>query len=442
MINLQDKNVIEVDHFQTAKRQQFVSGDIFLSQRLKDEDRVISVLADGLGSGVKASVLATLTATMALKYTASSKDIRSSAEIIMNTLPVCSVRKISYSTFTVVDIDLSGRARIIEHGNPPFIFWRDGREIMVAKQDLALKKWSDRVIQYSEFDVQLGDRLIFFSDGISQAGMGNVDTPLGWGEGVKPFVERIIAADGNISAHMLARRIVRRAVQMDGRGALDDITCSVIYYRQPRQLLLVTGPPFARERDAELARFIDTFPGKRVISGGTTANIIARHLDREIDTDMDFRAPGVPPGATMEGMDLITEGTLTLNRVAGMLESGALPEDEPKDPASALFSMLLDSDMSTALSAHASMKRIRIRTFRWSWTCGETSSAGLSISSKSSTARRRSSSLSDAILAVIGQVALPAFFSAPAATFGLTMMPGPAMQPPAHAIPSIRSNFS
>ncbi len=345
MISLQQKNVIEVDHYQTAKRQQFVSGDIFLSQRIKDEDRVISVLADGLGSGVKASVLATLTATMAIKYTASSKDVRSSAEIIMNTLPICSVRKISYSTFTVVDIDSSGLTRIIEHDNPPFIFLRDGAEIPVDKQEVVLKKWNDRVILFSEFDMRLGDRIIFFSDGVSQAGMGAPETPLGWGDGVKAFIKRNVRSDPNISAHVLARRIVRRAVQMDGRGALDDVTCSVIYFRKPRQLLLVTGPPFARDRDAELARFTDTFPGRRVISGGTTANIIARHLDREIDTNMDFCAPGIPPGASMEGVDLITEGTLTLNRVAGMLEAGALPEDDPRDPASALFSMMLDSDI-------------------------------------------------------------------------------------------------
>ena len=337
--------MIEVDHYQTAKRQQFVSGDIFLSQRLKDEDRVISVLADGLGSGVKASVLATLTATMAIKYTASSKDVRSSAEIIMNTLPICSVRKISYSTFTVVDIDSSGRTRIIEHDNPPFIFLRDGTQIPVDKQEVVLKKWNDRVILFSEFDMRLGDRIIFFSDGVSQAGMGAPETPLGWGDGVKAFIERNVRIDPNISAHILARRIVRRAVQMDGRGALDDVTCSVTYFRKPRQLLLITGPPFARDRDAELARLADAFPGKRVISGGTTANIIARHLDREIDTNMDFCAPGIPPGASMEGVDLITEGTLTLNRVAGMLEAGALPEDDPKDPASALFSMMLGSDI-------------------------------------------------------------------------------------------------
>lgn len=345
MISIQQKNVIEVDHYQTAKRKQFVSGDVFLSQRLKDEDRVISVLADGLGSGVKASVLATLTATMALKYTASSKDVRTSAEIIMNTLPICSVRKISYSTFTVVDIDSAGRTRIIEHGNPPFIFLRDGAEVTVEKQEVLLKKWNDRIILFSEFDVRLGDRIVFFSDGVSQAGMGSPATPLGWGDGVKSFIERSLGIEKNISAHMLARRIVRRAVQMDGRGALDDVTCSVIYFRKPRQMLLVTGPPFARDRDADLARLIDTFPGKRVISGGTTANIVARHLDREIETNIDFCAPGVPPGATMDGADLITEGTLTLNRVAGMLESGALPEDDPKDPASALFSMMMDSDI-------------------------------------------------------------------------------------------------
>ncbi len=163
---------IEIDSCQRAKHGQLISGDVFLSEKVKQEGRIVSVLSDGLGSGVKASVLATMTATMALKFAASSMEIRRSAEVIMDTLPICSVRKISYSTFTVVDIAGSGEARIIEHGNPPFLFVRPNGELNVSKTELRPKRWQDRVISFSTFDVQREDRIIFFSDGITQAGMG------------------------------------------------------------------------------------------------------------------------------------------------------------------------------------------------------------------------------------------------------------------------------
>ncbi len=344
MFELKENNIIEVDHHQIAKNGQFVSGDIFLSRRIKEEDRVISVLSDGLGSGIKASVLATLTATMALKYTSGSIDIRSSAEIIMDTLPICSVRKISYSTFTIVDVDCSGKTRIIEHGNPPFIFISSGKEVIIEKQAIELLKWSDRRIRYSEFEMKLGDRLVFFSDGVSQAGMGSRAAPIGWGSGVTAHIEQCLRANRDMSACSLAHSIVKRAEQMDGKGALDDITCGVIYLRRPRSLLVVTGPPFSRESDSALANYTNNFPGKTVICGGTTADIIASELDREVEMDEGSCRNGISYTAHMEGIDLITEGTLTLGRVAAMIEGGVNPQ-ENKDAASRMLGLLLDSDV-------------------------------------------------------------------------------------------------
>jgi serine phosphatase RsbU (regulator of sigma subunit) len=129
------ESFIEVDSCQRAKSGQLISGDVFLSQTVKQEGRIVTVLSDGLGSGVKASVLASMTATMALKFAVSAMDIRRSAEIIMDTLPICSVRKISYSTFTVVDMASTGETRIIEHGNPPFLLIRPKGELQCSKDD-------------------------------------------------------------------------------------------------------------------------------------------------------------------------------------------------------------------------------------------------------------------------------------------------------------------
>ena len=162
------ESFIEVDYCQRAKHGQLISGDVFLSEKVRQEGRIVSVLSDGLGSGVKASVLASMTAAMALKFAASAMDIRNSAEIIMDTLPICSVRKISYSTFTVVDMANTGETRIIEHGNPSFLLIRPQGELTIQKTEMRPKRWQDRVISFSSFEVQREDRIIFFSDGITQ----------------------------------------------------------------------------------------------------------------------------------------------------------------------------------------------------------------------------------------------------------------------------------
>ncbi len=335
---------IEVDFQQCPKHGQPVPGDVFVSRRIKAEDRVVSVLSDGLGSGVKANVLATLTATMGLKYAASFRDIRKSAETIMDTLPVCSVRKISYSTFSIVDIDGEGNARVIEHGAPPFLLVREQEIVDLPTEEVVLDRWPDRPLSAARFRLELGDRLVFFSDGVSQSGMGQRVTPLGWGDDrVADFVLDVLQDDPGLSARHLAREIVERALRNDGMVAKDDISCAVVYFRHPRKLLLASGPPFTRERDAQLADIVNHYDGRRVICGGTTASIVSRILHRAIKMDLTDLDPDIPPSSHMKGVDLITEGTLTLARVAELLDNQ--PCKLPDNPAGELAEMLLDSDI-------------------------------------------------------------------------------------------------
>ena len=340
-------NFIEVDFCQRAKNGQRISGDVFLSQKVKEDGRVVSVLSDGLGSGVKASVLATMTATMAMKFTAGTMDICRSAEIIMDTLPVCSVRQISYSTFTIVDVAVTGETRIIEHGNPPFLLIRPSGELHIQKTTLLPKRWKERVIHYSTFNVQREDRILFFSDGITQAGTGSELTPVGWGlENANQFARQQISENPSISARELSRLLVAKAEEVDGFTAKDDITCAVVYIRSPRQLLVMTGPPFSRSRDAQLAMMAVSTPGRKVICGGTTANIISRLLHRPIQEDMSqLRDPKIPPSASMEGIELVTEGALTLCEVLRLLEEKTAPEEMRSNPAVRIVTMLLDSDI-------------------------------------------------------------------------------------------------
>ena len=340
------ESFIDVDYCQRAKAGQVVAGDVFLSRKIKEEGRIISILSDGLGSGVKAGVLANLTATMALRYTSAFVDVRKSAGVIMDTLPICEVRKISYSTFSIVDLDDDGRTRVIEHGNPPLLLLRGEEVVPLDCAEITLENWKDRAIRYSEFDLQLGDRIVCCSDGITQSGLGRKGFPLGWGaENVKRFLCQAVAQDREISAQELARKLVGEALANDGAAAKDDITCGVVYYRHPRRLLVITGPPFCKERDPELGELVQTFKGRKAICGGTTANIVSRVLHRPVLASLTKVDPEIPPGAKMVGVDLVTEGTITLARVAEMLDRGAASEPWPDNPARDLMQLMLQSDI-------------------------------------------------------------------------------------------------
>ena len=90
----------------------------------------------------------------------------------------------------------------------------------------------------------------------------------------------------------------------------------------------MTGAPFNRAHDKDLATMAERTPGRKVICGGTTANIVSRQLDRPIQIDLrQPRDPHVPPAARMEGFDLVTEGILTLGKVLRLLEEGFAPEE-------------------------------------------------------------------------------------------------------------------
>ena len=340
------ESFIDVDFCRQAKAGQVVAGDVFLSRKIKEEGRIITVLSDGLGSGVKAGVLANLTATMALRYTSAFVDVRQSAKTIMDTLPVCEKRKISYSTFTIVDLDEDGKTRVIEHGNPPLVLLRGQTPVPIERASLTLETWKDRVIHYSEFATQLGDRIVFFSDGVSQSGLGRVGLPLGWGQDrVTDFLQRQISAENEISSRELSRKLVAEALANDGRAAKDDITCGAIYYRRPRRLLVITGPPFNKERDGELAELVQNFDGRKVICGGTTAGIVSRLLGRPVTMDLKNLDPEIPPPAVMAGVDLVTEGTVTLAKVSEILERGNPGEPARKNPATDLVTLMLQSDI-------------------------------------------------------------------------------------------------
>ncbi|MDX9810744.1 MAG: SpoIIE family protein phosphatase [Bacteroidales bacterium] len=338
---------IEVNSQQRNHDGERICGDVFLNRYIKEEDRVIAVLSDGMGHGVKANILATLTSTMALNFTQEHKEIDRIAEIIMNTLPVCSERKLSYSTFTIVDIESSGRANILEYDNPETIILRGNQVFDPSWKKVELQKGKHRgkVLRTCTLVPMKEDRIIICSDGVSQSGMGSDEHPFGWErDNIATYAARLVNGEPSISAVVLAGKIVTMAHKNDMYRAKDDISCAAIYFREPRKLLICTGPPYEKEKDRELALRIGEYPGKVILCGGTTADIVARELNREIVDELIFEDPELPPESFIEGIDLVTEGILTLQKVNEILKSYNNSTRLRKGPADKIVKLIMDSD--------------------------------------------------------------------------------------------------
>jgi len=338
---------IEVNCAQKNYGEERICGDVFLSRRISEEGRTIIVLSDGMGHGVKANVLATLTATMAQNFTLEHKEPEKIAEIIMNTLPVCSERQMSYSTFTIIDIQDNGPVSILEYDNPETFILR-GNTLYDPNWNCMImetEKNAGKEIRTCSFIPQKEDRIFICSDGITQSGLGAGLYPFGWGlENLKEFIVKQITSNPVLSARRISAKVVNMANKNDGFFSKDDTSCATIYFRNPRKLLVCTGPPYEENKDVILATEVKEFDGKKIISGATTADIISRELNIPIEDSFTFDDPDLPPVSHMEGIDLVTEGILTLTKVTRILKDYKSSYPIGKGPADRIVNLFRESD--------------------------------------------------------------------------------------------------
>ncbi|MBQ9272385.1 MAG: SpoIIE family protein phosphatase [Mogibacterium sp.] len=378
---------IDIDYSQLYKHGQKIGGDVFFLDRDDNSNVITAILSDGLGSGVRANVLASLTAHMASKMSLSPMDLEKSAEVIMDTLPVDSEKGISYSTFTIAKLIFSDnksfiRIELIEYDNPDSLRFIGAEPVEWEKRAFRLKRKAaikEEIIYSSEFEVKDGYRLIFFSDGVAQSGisLGSTESAKtgvqedaayaafrntanaarhnqilpsarnnnkGWGtENVSAFVQNVLQKDPDISSRQLARAIVTEAYKNDGYKPNDDITCCVINIRKPRRTLIVTGAPRNRESDKRLGELIKNFDGQVIVCGGTTAKIVARELGKDVKAD-NSPAGNLPPASKIDGIELVTEGMLTLTEVAKRLSNKTLLKHMSEDAAKQMIRLLRETD--------------------------------------------------------------------------------------------------
>lgn len=339
---------IDVDYAQRRHHDYRCCGDVFLSRRMGKNGRVIAILSDGLGSGPIANVLATLTASMALGFTQANQPTDRTARIIMDTLPADSQRRVSYSTFIIASVERDGETRLVEFDNPPVLLLRNGERVELLRdlRQVRTHAAGDRQMYTSHFFLNPGDRLVMVSDGVTHSGMGRASMPFGYGEeALAGFVKGQIRADGAISARDLSAAVVKRAMMNDVLRPSDDITCGVLHLRVPRRLLVCTGPPYSESHDAEMAAQVRDFPGRKIVCGGTTAEIVSRHLGVPVEVVLGEDTDGLPPRSNMQGVDLVTEGVVTLSRVEKILRSFRPGEIwSSKGPAWSIVNLIGQSD--------------------------------------------------------------------------------------------------
>ena len=277
----------------------------------------ILILADGMGSGVKANILATMTSKILGTMFLRGIPLEECVETIAETLPVCRVRQMAYATFSILQVYDDGTAYLVEFDNPGCIFIRDGEIMKIPEQ---FRMIDNRRINEYHFKVKLGDAFVLISDGAINAGVGEL-LNFGWNwDSVAKYAQREYKK--TISAMHLAAAISQACDDLYQYRPGDDTTVAVLRIGEKKLVNLMTGPAQCQEDDEGMVTdFMADENAVKVVCGGTSANIVARVLEKEINVAFTGEIdPNIPPTASIEGIDLVTEGVVTMNRVLKLLE--------------------------------------------------------------------------------------------------------------------------
>ena len=273
-------------------------------------DSTVIVLADGMGSGVKASILSTLTSKIISTMMAEGLPLEECVSTIAATLPVCSVRGVAYSTFTIMHLINSRTIELIQYDNPHIIYIRDGALYDYAKTEVNI---GGKTIYKSVIRLKEDDIIIAMSDGCPHAGIG-IAYNFGWKwEDIAEYM--LSMSEGGFTAKVLSTMLIDEVDRLYGGKPGDDATACVIKIRKRVPMNILFGPPADRDDCDRMMSLFFSKEGKHIICGGTTSSIAAKWLRKPLRPKLDFERSDVPPIAELEGVDLVTEGVITVNKV-------------------------------------------------------------------------------------------------------------------------------
>ena len=275
-----------------------------------NDNSTVVVLSDGLGSGVKACILSTLTSKIISTMMAEGIPLEDCVETIAATLPVCSVRGVAYATFTIIHLINNDTAELIQYDNPHVIVIRDEKIWDYPKKEMTI---GEKTIYKSIIKLQENDIFIAMSDGCPHAGIGSTYN-FGWKrEEIANFME--LLAPAGYTAKTLSTMLVDECNNLYDNKPGDDTTACVVRIRKREPMNILFGPPSNRDDADRMMALFFSKRGKHIVCGGTTSSIAAKYLGKPIEASLDFANSDLPPIAKIEGVDLVTEGVITVNRV-------------------------------------------------------------------------------------------------------------------------------
>lgn len=282
----------------------------------KTETKSTIVLSDGLGSGVKANILATLTTEILITMLNADVPLEEVIKTVIGTLPICQVRQIAYATFTIIQIDhQTSHFKVINFDNPPVFYFNKGR---IVKLDTKTEKILGKKIVSSEGQLQRGDFLGAISDGVLYAGLGDTMN-FGWGwDNIAKYMEKVFMTQVTNSCSIIEQVMAEtRSLYRDKIG--DDATFVGVYVRKRNPLMIFTGPPLDPTKDELYAERLLSFKGRKVICGGTTGNLVANYMGETVEMDISTMRKDLPPIGKLSEIDLVTEGILTISKATAVL---------------------------------------------------------------------------------------------------------------------------
>ncbi len=269
-----------------------------------------AVLCDGMGSGVKANILATLSSKILCTMLSAGVGVKDCIETLIASLPVCKVRNVAYATFSVCHINDDGKGELLEFDNPAAILLRNGDAIDLDREKAEI---CGKTVYTTHLDLRENDAIVITSDGVEHAGIGML-LNFGWERPqIKDFLKRAVKND--MSALAISATLAGECNELYMNEPGDDTTVMGIKVRKIAPTSVFVGPPIKKEDDAEYVKDFMALPGKKAVCGGTSSQIVARQLGKEVKTSFDFPDRDIPPIGFIDGIDLTTEGVITIRRV-------------------------------------------------------------------------------------------------------------------------------
>ncbi len=308
-----DKIYIDAAYKSINKYTEELCGDRV--EIVRNDDRYIVVLSDGLGSGVKANILSTLTSKIISTMMDEGASLEDTVDTVVKTLPVCSVRKVAYSTFAILQISSSGETYLVEFDCPGCVFVHNGK---LQKIEYSERTISGKKIKEANFKVCPGDILTLMSDGVVYAGIGALMS-LGWTwENASSYIEN--KSREKLSAARITGALSDTCGQLYLNKPGDDTTVATVRILERMDVSILSGPPINSDDDARMVIDFMSVAGRKIVCGGTSANIVSRETGEPLIPSIVYTTPDIPPVAEIRGIDLVTEGVFTLKKTVEILK--------------------------------------------------------------------------------------------------------------------------